>query len=221
MQRRRFLASTLALGGAGLAPTAALARRLFPAGVTDRYVALQGDREVGRQEFSFRRGPGGFTVESAIEMRFVSPRFGETTYAHESREIWDTGWLQGLETETRIGARRQTVRAEREAGSLRVSGSDVRPFQLSAYVVPSNLWHRDSRLVRTFIDVESGNVISVQARYAGKENLDQGGSVLEAQRYTIRGQMDREAWYDADCVLVRWDLPLAGGGWINFLLQPA
>ena len=25
----------------------------------------------------------------------------------------------------------------------------------------------------------------------------------------------------ADCVLVRWDLPLAGGGWINFLHLPA
>ena len=217
MQRRRFLTSALALGGAGLGPPPALARRLFPAGVTDRYVARQGDREVGRQEFSFRRGPDGFTVESSIEMRFVSHTFGETAYAHNSRETWDTGWLQALESETRIGDRHQTVRAEREAGSLRISGSDVRPFQLSAYVIPSNLWHRDSRLVRTFIDVESGNVISVQARYAGRESLDQGGAALEAHRYTIRGQMDREAWYDADCVLVRWDLPLAGGGWINFL----
>lgn len=221
MRRRRFLSSALALGGAGLAPTRAMARRLFPAGVTDRYVARQGDREVGRQEFAFRRGVDGFSVESSIEMRFVSPTFGETAYTHSSREIWDTGWLQGLETETRIGGRRQTVRAEREAGSLRVSGSDVRPFQLSAYVVPSNLWHRDSRLVRTFIDVESGEVISVQARYVGKENLDQGGALLEAHRYSIRGQMDREAWYDANCVLVRWDLPLPSGGWINFLHQTA
>jgi hypothetical protein len=221
MRRRRFLTSALALGGAGLAPPAALARRLFPADVTDRYVAWQGDTEIGRQEFSFRRGPGGFTVESTIEMRFVSPRFGETTYEHACRETWDTGWLQSLETETRIGGRRQVVHAEREAGALKISGSDVRAFQLSSYVIPSNLWHRDSRLVRAFIDVESGNLISVQARYAGEESLRQGGAVVEAHRYTIRGQMEREAWYDADCVLVRWDLPLTGGGWINFRRKPA
>jgi len=221
MRRRRFLTSTLALGGAGLAPSAALARRLFPADVTDRYAAWQGDREVGRQEFSFRRGPGGFTVESTIEVRFVSPSFGETTYAHVSRETWDTGWLQSLESETHIGDRHQVVHAVREAGSLKISGSDVRAFQVSNYVVPSNLWHRDSRLVRAFIDVESGNLISVQARYAGKESLRQGGAAVEAHRYTIRGQLEREAWYDADCVLVRWDLPLTGGGWINFRHQTA
>lgn len=218
MRRRRFLTCSVALA---LASGPAAARRFFPADVTDRYVAWQGGREIGSQEFAFSRGPAGFTVKSNIEMRFEAPGAGAVTYGHESLETWDTGWLQGLETETRIGGRRQTVRAEREAGSLRVSGSDVRPFQLSAYVVPSNLWHRDSRLVRTFIDVESGEVISVQARYVGKENLDQGGALLEAHRYSIRGQMDREAWYDANCVLVRWDLPLPSGGWINFLHQTA
>jgi len=28
--------------------------------------------------------------------------------------------------------------------------------------------------------------------------------------------LNRESWYDADCVLVRWDLPLSAGDWISF-----
>lgn len=221
MRRRRFLTRALALGGAGLAPSSALARRLFPADVTDRYVAWQGGTEIGRQEFSFTRGSGGFTVESSIGMRFVSPEHGAVAYEHESRETWDTGWLHGLETQTRIGARHRVVHAERAAGSLRIDGTDVRAFQLSTYIIPSNLWHRDSRLVDAFIDVESGNLISVQPRYAGKETLYQGGGAVEAHHYTIRGQLQREAWFDADCVLVRWDLPLTGGGRISFRRQMA
>ena len=96
MHRRRFLAGAVALGAA-TAPGTALARRFFPSDVTDRYVAWQDDREVGRQAFAFRRGPEGFTVESTLGMRFVSPTHGEATYEHGSREIWDTGWLHRLE----------------------------------------------------------------------------------------------------------------------------
>lgn len=221
MRRRQFLSGATALGAVGLGPRAVTACRLFPAGVTERYVAWQGDREVGRQEFAFLRGPDGFSVQSHIGMRFVSSSLGETTYEHESLERWDTGWLQALETRTRAGPTRRSVRAEREAGSLRVEGSDVRPFQLSNYVIPSNLWHRDARLVDAFIDVETGMLVSVRPRYAGKQRLYQGGGVVDAHRYTLRGQLDRDAWYDADCVLVRWDLPIAGGAWLSFRLQRA
>ena len=216
MRRRRFLASTLVLGAAGLATPGAGARRLFPAGITDRYVVRQGEKAVGRQEFVFRRGADGFTVESSVGMRFVSPELGETTYEHEAREVWGAGWLQRLESHTRIGAVRKDVRATREAGSLRVSGSEIRSFQFTTYVVPSNLWHRDSRLVEAFIDVESGRLISSRPRYAGKQRLRQGGGEVEAHHYTLRGQLERDAWYDADCVLVRWDLLLAGDGRLSF-----
>ena len=184
--------------------------------MTDRYVVWQGDSHVGRQEFSFKRERGRFVVDMEMRMQFVSPGIGVTSYSHESREVWETGWLHALDSRTRIDGRIQEVHAKRRNGSLMVDGSDVRPFQVSTYLVPSSLWHRDSRLVDVFIDVESGNIHFVRPRYAGKETLQQGGGVVEAHRYTIRGQMNREAWYDADCVLVRWDLPLTGGGWINF-----
>ncbi len=215
MERRRFLIGSAALAATGLVPALAMARRLFPANVTDRYEAWQGERMIGRQQFSFRREPGRFVVEVQMDMRFELPAKDVISYSHESREVWETGWLHGLDSRTRIDGRIQEVHAERNLGSLLVAGSDVRPFQVSTYLVPSNLWHRDSRLVEAFIDVESGSIRRVRPRYIGKQILQQSGGTVEAHRYAIRGQLDREAWYDADCVLVRWDLPLADGGWIN------
>jgi hypothetical protein len=216
MRRRRFLTGWAALAGAGLVPTTAVARRLFPAGLTDRYQAWQGERPVGRQEIAFRRESGRFRVDAKLAMRFDAPGIGDVSYEHESRESWDTGWLHALDSRTRINGIVQEVHAERRGYALMVEGSDVGPFQVTTYVVPSNLWHRDSRLVDAFIDVESGIIRFVRPRYVGRERLQQGGDVVEAHRYSLRGQMDREAWYDEDCVLVRWDLPVSGGGWINF-----
>lgn len=215
MRRRRFLSGVAALPGIGLGP-AASACRLFPADVADRYVAWHNDKKIGWQAIAFQRAPGQFVVTIEMEMEFASLAIGPFSYRHESREVWTTGWLQALESRTRIDKRVLVVNAERRAGSLLVDGSDVRPYRLSTYVVPSNLWHRDSRLVDALIDVENGNILRVQPRFVGKENLVQGGISVEASRYSIRGQLDREAWYDADCVLLRWDLPLTGGGWINF-----
>ncbi len=216
MRRRRFLIGSAALAAGGLVPASAMARRLFPADVTDRYEAWQGQSVIGRQQFSFRREPGRFVVDVQMDMRFELSAKGVISYSHECREVWQTGWLHGLDSRTRIDGRIQEVHAERNLGSLMVDGSDVRPFQVSTYLVPSNLWHRDSRLVDTLIDVENGSIRLVRPRYVGKETLQQSGAVVEAAHYTIRGQINREAWYDSDCVLVRWDLPLADGGWINF-----
>lgn len=214
MQRRRFLSGS-ALAGIGLAP-AARACRLFPGDAVDRYAAWQGDQQVGRQAFTFAREPGRFVVDVELEMDLVSPTFGRLRYRHESREIWKAGWLHALQTRTRINAREQVVKAERRDGSLMVGGSDVRAYLLSSYIIPSNLWHRDSRLVDSFIDVENGELRFVQPRFAGKESLQQGGRRVEASRYSLRGQLDRETWYDARCALVRWDLPLADGDWVSF-----
>lgn len=212
MQRRRFLTGSAALAGMGLGP-AASACRLFPADVADRYVAWHGSKPVGWQAIGFERESGQFVVDVKMEMEFESPAFGPVSYRHACREVWKTGWLQALASRTHIGARVLVVDAERRAGSLVVDGSDVRPYRLSSYIVPSNLWHRDSRLVDAFIDVENGEIRRVQPRFVGKEILGEG---VQASHYSIRGQLDREAWYDADCVLVRWDLPLSDGGWISF-----
>ncbi len=215
MRKRRFLIGSAALAAGGLLSFPARARRLFPANVTDRYQVWQGERMIGHQQFSFLREPGRFVVDVQMEMRFELSAKGIVSYSHECREVWDTGWLHALNSRTRMDGRIQEVRAARNLGSLMVNGSDGRPFQLSAYVVPSNLWHRDSRLVDTFIDVESGSIRLVRPRYIGKQTLQQGGGTVEAHRYSLRGQLDREAWYDADCVLVRWDLPLTDGHWIS------
>ena len=216
MRRRRFLTGSAALVGTGLAPTPAMARRLFPADLTDRYVAWLGDRAIGEQEISFKRESGRFTVQVKIAMQFAAPEAGDVRYAHESQEVWKTGRLHGLTSQTHIDGRVQTVTAQRRRGALMVDGSEVDPFQVTTYLVPSSLWHRDSRLVNVFLDVESGGVLFARPRYAGKETLQQGGGRVDAHRYTIRGQLNRESWYDADCVLVRWDLPLSAGDWISF-----
>jgi hypothetical protein len=216
MKRRRYLSGSAAVAGIGLAPAPSMARRLFPADVTDRYVAWQDERAVGQQEISFKRERGQFVVHVKMGTRFAAPGVTDASYAHESREVWQTGWLHGLTSRTHVDGRVQTVEAERQSGSLMVNGSEVMPFQVSTYLVPSSLWHRDSRLVDAFLDVEKGGVLFVRPRYVGKEVLRQGGRELQAHRYSIRGQLNRESWYDADCVLVRWDLPLAGGDWISF-----
>ena len=220
MHRRRFLTGSALLAASASMPVPASACRMFPADVTDRYRASQAGAEIGRQSIAFTREPGRFVVDVSIGMRFLTGAGASFDYSHECREEWNTGWLHALTSRTRVGDREQYVEARRRRGALMVSGSDIRAYQVSTYVVPSSLWHRDSRLAEAFIDVESGNIRFVRPRYVGRERLEQGGATLQAHHYRMRGQLNLDAWYDADCALVRWDRPLAGGVAISFRLQP-
>lgn len=221
MQRRGFLSAAALLTVAASTPLPASACRLFPADVTDRYRATQAGAEIGRQSIAFRRETGRFVVDVEVGMEFVMPGAGTLEYRHECREVWDTGWLHALASRTRIGERERYVEARRRRGALAVKGSEIRSYQVSTYVVPSSLWHRDSRLVEAFIDAESGNLRFVRPRFVGRERLDQSGTELEANHYRMRGQLNLDAWYNSDCALVRWDRPIAGGDGISFRLQPA
>ena len=51
------------------------------------------------------------------------------------------------------------------------------------------------------------------------EVLDLGGQPVRAERFSIRGELERDAWFGEDCILVRSATPMADGSWLNFDLQ--
>lgn len=219
MRRRRLLTSSAALAGGLVASPAATACRLFPADVTERYLAFQGEEIIGWQRFDFRRESGRFVVESRIEMTYRSLGGVPVDYSLETEEVWRTGWLHELRSRIRIGGRTRWVTARRSDGAMVVETGGGRRLEFGSYVVPSNLWHRDTRLVDVLLDVEVGRLRYVKARRVADDVLEQDGQRIEASRYAIRGQIDRDAWYDANCALVRWALPLDGGARIEFEQQ--
>lgn len=214
--------------GAALALNAVLSRsatacRLFPRDSIDRYSGYQDGTEVGSQQFEFSRDSGRFIVNSKLEFQYRDEFNRMISFLHQAREIWYRGWLNAFSSTTRDGDREIEVEAHSaENGILSVSSnySDV-TLQVSGYVIPTSLWHRDSRLVSRLIDLVDGRVKLVKVYYAGKDLLPHDGGVTVASHYRVRGEYVRDAWYGDNCQLLRIQIPVKNTKPVSFDLLPA
>lgn len=218
MQRRQVLGL---LGGtaAGLAlPGPALACYFFPREAGWRFLVLRHGNVIGTQAFTFSRRDGDFVVEIAVD--FAVDLLGRTAFrfTHRAEEVWRNGWLYALTSATDDDGRLWRVRAERRDGALRGSVNDVR-FDVSGFVVPASLWHRDTLKSQALFDTIDARVKVVNAKALGEETVEADGSTVEARHYSLSGQIEREVWYDAACALARVTFPARDGSLITLERQ--
>lgn len=223
LNRRDSICLGTALSLSALLPRSAQACRLFPRNSIDRYVAYQHGTEVGAQRLEFSRGDGHFLVTGELEFRYKSHGGRAFSFFHRAREVWHQGWLSGFRAVTRHADRKTEIEARSaERGILLVTSSDSDiTLQVSGYVVPTSLWHRDARLVNRLIDLVDGRVKLVKVYYAGKDVLPRSGGVTAASHYRVRGEIIRDAWYSDDCQLLRTLIPIKDAEPITLELMQA
>ena len=222
LNRRKIIgfAGVLTLGA--VLPDHAAACRLFPGDSTEQYAAYQNGVEVGAQRFVFSRKSGRFMADSELDLQYRDQSNQAVSFFHRAREIWRRGWLDSFSSVTRIGDREIRIEAHSaELGILSVKSneSDV-TLQVSGYVVPTSLWHRDARLVNRLIDLVDGRVKLVKVQYAGKDLLPREGGVQVASHYRVRGEFVRDTWYGDDCQLLRIQVPMENAAPVTFELLP-
>lgn len=223
LNRRDTIGIGTALVAGAILPGFAEACRLFPENSTDRYAAYQDGEEVGSQWFRFSRSSGRFLVTSELDLRYRDQANRALSFFHRAREVWHRGWLNAFSAATHYGDRSINIEAHSvEHGILMVTSSDSDiTLQVSGYVVPSSLWHRDARLVNRLIDLVDGKVKLVKIFYAGKDVLPRDGSVTVASHYRVRGEIIRDTWYSDNCQLLRNLMPIRDAKPVTFELLPA
>ena len=210
LNRRDSIRLGTGLALSGLLPRFAQACRLFPQNSTDRYLAYQDGAEVGYQRLEFSRDGGRFLVASELEFHYRRRANQVSLFSHRAREVWRRGWLSGFSATTRHDEQKIEIKARSEKhGILMVTSSayDV-TLQVSGYVVPASLWHRDARLVNRLIDLADGRVKLVRVYYAGRDVLPGKDGVTIASHYRVRGEINRDTWYSENCQLLRTVMPV-------------
>ena len=208
MQRRRLLQLTgAALVGVLLPGAAAQACRVFPPDGETDFMALSHGTVVGRHRIRFSHAGGRFVVRSDVEIETGPPGAPRFRFVHHAEEVWVDGWLHGVVSDTEDDGRRYRLRAERRDGIFQGSVNGL-AFTVSGYIIPSSLWHRDTPASEALFDTVDGMVKVVRPRLVGRERVPVGGKPVggkpvEAKHYALRGRIERDLWYDADCNLVR------------------
>lgn len=207
MDRRELLGWTGgALLGALLPALPARACEIFPVDGGRDFAIRRGDKTVGRHRIRFAHDGPRFTVRSDVEIQLVSGRDSGYAFEHHAEETWLDGWLDALVSDSRVDGRRYRLRARRRSG---IFGGTVngRHFTVSGYIIPSSLWHHDTPASKALLDTVSGRVKQIHAWRVGTEDLIVAGRPRSAEHYSLRGELVRELWYDADCNLVQAAIP--------------
>lgn len=232
MQRRSFLEQSLRACSGGIAAGLvagvtvglggpAQARRVFPEDGELDYLGLrQGDlgQVVGRRRVRFSRASGDFVARIDTNLQLGAAATPRYRFEQHSEEVWRDGWLQAIVCDTDDDGALWRVRAERQGGIFRGAVNDF-SFTVSGYPITSTLWHRDVPSQQALLDVADARVKLISGRLLGEETVSAAGAKVSAKRYAIRGEINHDLWYDRDCSLVRFSLPLRDGSLLVFEAQ--
>ena len=142
-------------------------------------------------------------------------------YEHSNHEIWRDGRLVSIETETNDDGEAFSVRGEAVEGGFRVTGAEGE-ILLPAEVAPTSYWTADMLDAPAFLDTQRGVAASLSIAPVGDERVElPSGERLAACRVQFSGDLDLDAWYDADGRWVKMAFTLGGNDFDYQLLRPA
>lgn len=153
---------------------------------------------------------GALVVDTTAEIE-VKILFA-TAYHREARwrEVWRDDQLLEFEGTTvddgepyRVTARLEDDRMIIEGGSGRI---DAPPE-----IVPDHPWNEALIDRPLLFDVRDGALLEVKADATGKEPIVAGDREVEAQKFVVSGDVERDLWYAKDGRWLQWRLERAGG----------
>ena len=139
-------------------------------------------------------------------------------FEHESKEVWQNGKLDSLESNTNENGTPVKLQVHRDEDSLMVYGEDGN-LHVDREIIPASLWNRlvlDRSQTLTTI---SGNVKKFEVDYVGEAELDVRGHKVTTQHFRLTGEFERELWYDKDDVLVGVRFEASDGSTVAYVLK--
>lgn len=191
---------------------------VFPAPGSLEFAVERNGAIVGMQRYSFREGSGSFVVRYGSELDV--PLGGGRTwrYLHLGEEVWRDGWLDGLETETRLGEEVTTLSLHRRDDALYGIAAGQK-ISVSGYVITTSLWHRDTPFTQVLLGHEDGRTKVINVAPLGRESVATPAGPVEARRYALTGEIERNLWYGPESRLLKASWPGPGGEILVLRLQ--
>ena len=116
-------------------------------------------------------------------------------YELDAKETWRDGKLVGLEGEVVEDGKKERVRAERAGDRLIVRG-DAFSGEIDGQMLPASHWNVDQVRASQLLSSDYGMLIDVQVQDLGRETIEAGGQMVEANKYLLDSDIDVTLWYD-------------------------
>lgn len=196
MTRRLMVAGIGGLAGTSLIPR-------FPVAATGgrsemRFAAFRNGSSIGSHRLALREQDGRqlVTVDIRLDVKFGPlPLY---RYRHSNREVWVDGRLHQLDSRTDDNGTEHRVLARAGDRKLTVEGSAGR-LELPPDTFTTTYWNETGIRTGEWLDTQSGRLVRSEVTAHPAEPIVAGGRTLEANRYTLSGDLECDVWYHAGC----------------------
>jgi hypothetical protein len=152
--------------------------------------------EVGRHVITFSCQGDDLVVETRVagEVTVLAiPIFRrDATY----REVWRGGRLIAFDSQFIDNGEVYEVKARANGAHTVIEGRRGR-ILAPPDIVPSHPWNHEVIDRTLLFDIQRGRLQEVRITPAGTETIAVAGRKVEARKYRISGDLERELWYDA------------------------
>ncbi len=174
----------------------------IPDGGMLRFQVLREGSPIGTHTLRFAEDADALRVEVvtdvAVDVAFITVY----RFAHEGREVWRDGRLVALDSQTDDDGTDHRLTISAEGGKLVVEG-DGKRSEAAPGIIPASLWHPELVEQPVLLNTLDGRAMAVDVTLVGTEAVPARGGTVEARHYAIRGDLERDVWYDDAGTLVR------------------
>ena len=207
------------LGGLLAVPVTAMARS---AGAETGVQAFAVDRNgspIGHHRLSFARNGDRLDVAIDIALEVKLAFLTLYRYRHQNREVWEGDRLVSFTSSTDDNGTPHRVSARRSGDVILVESGGGR-IEAPGDALPTTYWQRRFLDAPTWIDTQSGRLLSCTVTPRGSAQIDAVGQNVAADRFAVTGDLTLDLWYAAEH-WVRLESPASDGSTIGYMRDRA
>lgn len=172
------------------------------AGETHTYTVFRDGEPVGEQKVTFDRSESGLKVSVNWNVAVTIAGITFYRYEHERTEEWVDGSLTALEGRTHDDGIDFDVSYKCEGASC-VWNVNGETLQFPSGVMPASTWNKNILGEQNLISPVDRDFYEVTVKSAGWQTVETGEGPIKAELVRVRGNIERDLWYDATDRLVR------------------
>ena len=153
--------------------------------------------KIGTHVLTFDQDGDTLTVNVAVELKVGVGPIALFRYTHKAVEVWKSGILFALDTETNDDGKPNKVTGRRTETGFMVEGTKAILYGAPDDAIPATHWNRN-QLNGPWINTQDGRLLHPVITPVGNESIPTAdGGMIMADHFSLTGDAMLETWYDA------------------------
>jgi hypothetical protein len=151
--------------------------------------------KLGRHIVSFRQMGDMLRVETDIKFKVKVAFVTLFNYKHKNTAYWRNDELVSMQSVSDDNGNERELNVSRDAAGLHIKGSKFDGL-VEGLIMPTTYWNQATSETSQLFNTQNGKLMSINVEQVGMERIEAGGREIDAMKYAISGDLDKEIWYD-------------------------